>query len=112
MLDAYRRNQTNAEHPRSTERRLLSEITSEMLAAVEAGKTGAALMPALHRNRELWALWSAECLDDGNQLPPEIRASIVSLGLWVNRFTSDVVTGRETIDPLVDVNRSLIAALS
>jgi flagellar protein FlaF len=112
MLDAYRRNQINAEHPRSTERRLLSEITSEMLAATEEGKTGVALMPALHRNRELWALWSAECLDDGNGLPVEIRASVVSLALWVNRFTSDVAAGRESIAPLVDVNRSVIAALA
>lgn len=112
MLDAYRRNQTNAEHPRSTERRLLSEITSEMMAAVESGKRGAALMPALHRNRELWALWSAACLDDGNQLPVETRASIVSLGLWVNRFTSDVMAGREDIEPLVSVNRSVMSALA
>jgi flagellar protein FlaF len=83
-----------------------------MLAAAEVGMAGAALMPALHRNRELWALWSAECLDDGNQLPVETRASIVSLGLWVNRFTSDVIAGRETVDPLVAVNRSVMAALS
>lgn len=112
MLDAYRRNQTNAEHPRSTERRLITEITSAMIAAADSGMTGPALMPALHRNRELWALWSAECLDDGNQLPVETRASIVSLGLWVNRFTSDVIAGREKIDDLVNVNRSVMSALS
>lgn len=112
MLDAYRRNQTNAEHPRSTERRLLSEITSEIMNASDNGLRGAALMPALHRNRELWALWSAECLDDGNKLPPETRATIVSIGLWVNRFTSDVIAGCEEVEPLVSVNRSVMAALS
>ncbi|WP_295489200.1 flagellar biosynthesis regulator FlaF [Sphingorhabdus sp. EL138] len=112
MLDAYRRNQLNAEHPRSMERRLLAEITSEMISAADQGLLGSALMPSLHRNRELWSVWSATCLDNDNALPPEIRATIVSLALWVGRFTSEVVAGREEIEPLVSVNRSVIAALA
>ena len=70
MLDVYRRNQLNAEHPRSVERRLLAEITSEMISAVDDGLSGMALMPSLHRNRELWSVWSATCLDNDNALPP------------------------------------------
>jgi flagellar protein FlaF len=112
MLDAYRRNQLNAEHPRSMERRLLAEITSEMISAADQGLSGSALMPSLHRNRELWSVWSATCLDNDNALPPEIRATIVSLALWVGRFTSEVVAGREEIEPLVSVNRSIISALA
>ncbi|HEX8420924.1 MAG TPA: flagellar biosynthesis regulator FlaF [Sphingomonas sp.] len=40
-----------------------------------------------------------------------MRASIVSLGLWVDRHTSDVAAGREGIDPLIEVNRTIIEAL-
>lgn len=41
-----------------------------------------------------------------------MRASIISLALWVDHFTSDVVTGRESIDDLIAVNRDIIDGLS
>jgi flagellar protein FlaF len=111
MLDAYRRNQLNAESPRAMERRLLAEITSEIVTASEKGLRGPALISALHRNRELWAVLQAACLDDENRLEERTRATIVSLALWVNRFTSQVVAGSEDAEPLIEVNRAMISAL-
>lgn len=111
-LAAYRRTQSMAEHPRATESRLIAEITREMASAWEAGSRGAALMPALHRNREMWSTFSAACATRGNALPHPLRASLVSLALWVDRHTSEVVAGREPIDALVEVNRELLDGLS
>ncbi len=50
--------------------------------------------------------------DRGNALPPELRAGIVSLSLWVDRHTSGLVAGRETMEPLLEVNRMLLDGLS
>lgn len=111
-LAAYRRVQTIAEHPRATEWRLVGEITREMSEAWQAGARGASLMPALHRNREMWSTFSAACATSGNALPTDLRAGLVSLALWVDRHTSDVVAGREPIDALLDVNRDLLEGLS
>ncbi len=111
-LSAYQRVRTIAEHPRQTEYRLISEITAEMIEMWDAGVRGAALMPALHRNRELWNALSSACGATGNGLPPELRASIISIGLWVERFTSDVVAGREPMDDLVAVNRTILEGLA
>jgi flagellar protein FlaF len=111
-LNAYQRARTMVEHPRATECRLMSQITGEMMQAREAGVTGAALMPVLHRNREVWSAFSDACGAPGNALPDELRASIISIGLWVDRCTSDVVRGQETIDELIVVNRSIIEGLS
>ncbi|MEN3953270.1 flagellar biosynthesis regulator FlaF [Iodidimonas sp. SYSU 1G8] len=111
-LDHYRRVQTLSASPRATEHRLMSEITSEMIAARDMGMSGAGLMPALHRNREVWSAFSSLCATEGNQLPPDLRASIISLALWVDRFTTEVVTGRDHIDELIDVNRAIIAGLA
>ena len=47
----------------------------------------------------------------GNQLPDTLRASIISIALWVDRFTSDVVAGRDSIDGLIQVNRSISEGL-
>jgi flagellar protein FlaF len=41
-----------------------------------------------------------------------LRAGIISIGLWVDRFTSDVVAGREPIDPLIGVNRAILDGLA
>ena len=111
-LDAYRRVRTIAETPRAQEFRLMSQITGEMIQARDGGLNGAALVPALHRNREVWATFSSVCGSPGNQLPSELRASIISIALWVDRFTSDVVAGRDSIDELITVNRAIIDGLA
>ena len=111
-LAAYQRVQEIAETPRATEYRLLGDVTAEMVTAWERGYRGAALMPALHRNREMWSTFAAICGTMGNGLPDALRASIISISLWVDRFTSDVVAGREAIEPLLEVNRAVREGLS
>lgn len=111
-LTAYHRARTIVETPRQAERRLMCEITGEMINARDAGHVRGALMPALHRNREVWHTFSAVCGTAGNQLPATARAGIIGLALWVDQFTSDVVAGRESIDDLIAVNRDIIDGLS
>lgn len=110
-LAAYQKVQQLAEAPRRTEQRLFAEITGALQEAWEQGQRGSALMPALHRNRELWSTLSAVCGAPGNALPEELRASIISLALWVDRYTSNVVSGREPLQPLLDVNRAVMEGL-
>jgi len=111
-LNAYHRARNIVETPRQTERRLMVEITGDLIQARDAGHVRGALMPALHRNRELWNAFSAVCGTSGNELPAQLRASIISLAIWVDHFTSDVVAGRESIDDLIIVNRDIIDGLS
>ena len=111
-LHAYQRARTMIDDPRATEHRLMSQITGEMMSARDAGLSGPALMPVLHRNREVWGAFSSACGATGNLLPDALRASIISIGLWVDRFTSDVVSGREPIDELIGVNRTIIEGLA
>ena len=111
-LAAYQRVREIAETPRATEYRLLGEVTGEMVSAWERGYRGAALMPALHLNREMWSTFAAVCGTVGNGLPDPLRASIISISLWVDRFTSEVIAGREPIEPLLEVNRAVREGLA
>src|SRR3954466_11668126 len=106
-LNAYQAARSRAETPRSAEFRLMSQITGEMMDAETAGLRGAMLMPSLHRNREMWSVFATDCGARGNGLPDALRAQIISLGLWVERFTSDVVSGREQIAELISLNRTI-----
>ena len=108
---AYQRARTIVESPRSTEHRLFAKITSELIFARDGGQVGVALMPALQHNRELWSVLANDCALPGNSLPSELRASIISLALWVDRHTSAVVVGRESIDDLIDINRMIMEGL-
>ena len=110
-LAAYQRISTLAETPRATEHRLISEVTRSTTEAWDAGVRGAALMPSLHRNREMWSTFAASCGAAGNALPSELRARVISLSLWVDRHTSAVMAGRETVDPLLEVNQLLLDGL-
>ena len=110
-LNAYRAAVARAETPRATEYRLISEITGEMMAAEAAGARGGALIPTLHRNREMWAAFATDCASEGNGLPPALRAQIISLALWVDGFTSDVMSGRELLSELIGLNRTIMEGL-
>jgi flagellar biosynthesis activator protein FlaF len=110
-INAYQAARSRAETPRAAELRLMREITGEMIAAHEAGLKGALLMPSLYRNREMWSTFVTDCGARGNRLPNDLRAKIISLGLWVDRFTSEVVAGRDSITELVQVNRTIMEGL-
>ncbi|WP_188054546.1 MULTISPECIES: flagellar biosynthesis regulator FlaF [unclassified Sphingosinithalassobacter] len=110
-LQAYAAARSRAETPRATEHRLIGEITGEMMDAQNAGLTGPALVRPLHRNREMWSTFATDCAAQGNGLPAELRAQIVSIALWVDRHTSAVMAGRESIGDLIDVNRNIMEGL-
>lgn len=111
-VNAYVRTQQVAATPRSTEYRLMNEVTAEMIAARDAGLAGAELAPALHRNRQVWSTFTMLCVDSANALPDSLRAGIISLGLWVDRYTSLVIAGRDTIDELIAVNSTVMIGLA
>ncbi|UYY59654.1 flagellar biosynthesis regulator FlaF [Sphingomonas sp. S2-65] len=111
-ITAYQAARSRVEMPRAAEHRLLSQITGEMMDAETAGLTGAHLAAPLHRNREMWSVFVTDCGTPGNGLPAELRASIISLGLWVQRFTSDVIAGREPIGELISLNRTMMEGLA
>ncbi|TGX54233.1 flagellar biosynthesis regulator FlaF [Sphingomonas gei] len=110
-LTAYQHARSRAETPRAAEFRLMSQITGEMMDAETAGLKGAMLMQPLHRNREMWSAFATDCGATGNGLPNELRAQIISLALWVERFTSDVVSGREPLGELISLNRTIMEGL-
>lgn len=106
-LTAYQRTQNISESPRSMERRLVAHVTGRLTAARDSGLQGAELADVLHHNREMWQAFSSMCAAPGNGLPPALRAGIISLALWVDRHSTAVIAGKETIDALIEVNRSI-----
>lgn len=67
---------------------------------------------ALDWNRRMWSTMAADCAQPENALPPTLRAQIISLSMWVGRYTSLVMRGKEPIDALIDINRIMMQGLA
>jgi len=110
-LKAYQNAQRIVENPRETEYRLFGQVTGALITAQRCGATGGPLAEAVDWNRKLWRTLAADCLDDRNQLPHELRANIVSLSLWVTKYSKEVTRKGAPLDPLIDINRSIMQGL-
>jgi flagellar protein FlaF len=112
-LQAYRQAAQRAENPREAEYRLFGQVTRALIEADQldpSNMTGR--MDALDWNRRLWSALATDCADPGNALPQSLRASFISLSLWVNRHTTSVMLREEEIGPLIEVNRIVMQGLA
>jgi flagellar protein FlaF len=110
-LKAYQQTQRITEDPRATEYRLFGQVTGALITAQRAGTTGGPLAEAVDWNRKVWRTLAAECLDERNRLPQELRANIVSLSLWVTKYSKEVTRQGAPLDPLIDINRTIMQGL-
>jgi flagellar protein FlaF len=110
-LKAYQKAQVAVENPRIIEYRLFGQITGALMDAKSSGAKGVPLVDVIDRNRRLWSMLAGDCMSDGNQLPKELRAQIVSLAIWVSKYSADVMQQGAPLDPLIDINRNIMQGL-
>ncbi len=110
-LKAYQQAQVKTEDPRATEYRLFGQVTGALIEAKDRKVTGGPLAETLDWNRTLWRTLAADCMDDRNLLSSDVRAKIVSLSLWVTRYSKQVTRSGAPIDPLIQVNRTIMQGL-
>jgi flagellar biosynthesis activator protein FlaF len=110
-LRAYQNTQRITEDPRQTEYRLFGQVTGALISAQRSGATSGRLAEAVDWNRTLWRTLAADCLDDRNKLPEGVRANIVSLSLWVSKYSKDVTRKGASLEPLINVNRTIMQGL-
>jgi flagellar protein FlaF len=110
-LKAYQTTQLVTEDPRATEYRLFGQVTGALIDARDTKQSGGPLAETLDWNRRLWRTLAADCMDDRNQLTEDVRAKIVSLSLWVTKYSKEVTREGASIDPLIEVNRNIMQGL-
>ena len=110
-LKAYQNTQRITEDPRQTEYRLFGQVTGALIDAQKKSAKGGSLVEAIDWNRRMWRTLAADCLDDRNQLPQEVRANIISLSLWVTKYSKQVTRQGAPLDPLISINRTIMEGL-
>lgn len=114
--NAYRQTVRETEDPKKIERRLFASITTMMETHKNAMATRdidaqSKLRDALAKNRNLWSALLKDAAQDANRLPEATRAQIISIAMFVNRHTVGVLKGEKSIEPLISVNRTILAGL-
>lgn len=111
-LQAYQQTAQRTESPRALEYRLFGQVTRALIAASQTHKHDfSTRIDALDWNRQMWATFATTCSDPGNGLPVQMRASIISLSLFVSRHTSEVMKGDEDFETLIDINKMMMQGL-
>ena len=110
-LKAYQNTQRVTEDPRQTEYRLFGQVTGALIEAKDRQVKGGPLAETLDWNRTLWRTLAADCMDDRNALTQDVRAKIVSLSLWVSKYSRRVTREKAPLDPLIEINRTIMQGL-
>lgn len=66
---------------------------------------------AANDNLRLWGALAEDLMSDGNTLPDQLRASLISLAEFVRKHTMAVLASRATVDALVDINTNIMKGL-
>jgi len=110
---AYQTSAARAENPRETEYRLFGQVTRALIAASEASSTEfKKRAEALDWNRRVWSGLAADCSSQGNRLPEQLRASIISLSIFVSKESSAVMRGESDFDTLIEINKTIMQGLA
>ncbi len=98
--------------PRDTEHDALARVTGALRRAQDGGAASFPdLARAIHDNRALWTVFTTDLAGEGNGLPPDLRARLLSLAIFVEAHSSKVLRGAATVGPLVDINVAVMRGL-
>lgn len=78
------------------ERQLLSRSIDMLTAAATAGVESREAVEALHFTARIWATLLEDLGSSENSLPKELRANLISIGMWVLREAEDIRQGRSS----------------
>jgi flagellar protein FlaF len=90
---------------RASERAAMERVVGMLRAAQEKGPDSRERIEALFYLRRLWAIFLDDLNDPSNELPDQLRAGIISIGLWMVKEI-ERVRSRATDDlaPMIEIN--------
>ena len=108
----YKHSQANNADTRDTEYRLLAQVTAALMSVKD--KADADIRERVDIalwNRDVWAALKADLSSEGNNLPHQLRTSLISIASWVEKECMRIVEGQGDLNALIEVNRNIMAGL-
>jgi flagellar biosynthesis activator protein FlaF len=93
---------------RERERRALNRSLELLERAETAGLRSREMFEALHFTTRLWSILLEDLGDEQNALPEELRASLISVGLWVLRTCEELRLEQSAdVASLIEITRTI-----
>ena len=110
---AYQRQQKRNLTPREVEAMAFTKAALLLEDAKKQTDNIAEYSKSLRFNHLLWTIIQADLTDPENQLPPEIKANVMSLSIFVDKQTTKALrsTAAADLDVLININRNLATGL-
>jgi flagellar protein FlaF len=97
---------TSVVDAKDRERELLTRSIDMLSAAAVAGHNSMEAVEALHFTMRVWTAFVEDLGSSDNALPKELRANLISIGLWLLRETEDIRQGRtNNFEGLIEVSQ-------
>ncbi|WP_025898041.1 flagellar biosynthesis regulator FlaF [Sneathiella glossodoripedis] len=106
---AYQKANQSTETPKQTEYRAFAIFTRALEEAEAKGPV--AVVKAVADNRQLWLTLQVDLASEENKLPLELRAQLLSIAIWVNKYSVDAMKGEASLEPLITVNKQIMEGL-
>jgi flagellar protein FlaF len=110
---AYAQHQKRNLSPREVEAMAFTKAAIMLEDAKKVTNNIAEYSKALRFNHLLWTIIQADLTDPENQLPPEIKANVMSLSIFVDKQTTKALRSSlaNDLEVLININRNLAAGL-
>ncbi|MFM8747617.1 MAG: flagellar biosynthesis regulator FlaF [Aestuariivirga sp.] len=96
------------EQIRDNERRAFDTAISKLRLAQQAGRGTRESVDALLFVNRLWTILLEDLADQGNGLPDSLKASLISIGIWMLRRAEDIRQGRvDDFSALIEVSETI-----
>jgi flagellar biosynthesis activator protein FlaF len=90
---------------RAHERQAMDRVIEMLRAAQEKGPQSRERVEALFYLRRLWVIFLDDLSDPNNELPSQLRAGIISVGIWMNKEIDRVRSGQtDDLTPMIGIN--------
>lgn len=91
---------------RDRERQLLDRSIDMLIKAGQAGTNSSEAIAALNFTNRVWTSLLDDLGNPENALPKELRANLISIGLWILREGEDLRQGRsDSFEGLIEVSQ-------
>jgi flagellar biosynthesis activator protein FlaF len=90
---------------RAREHQAMDRVIAMLRAAQDKGPLSRERVEALFYLRRLWTIFLDDLKHPNNELPEQLRAGIVSIGIWMNKEIDRVRAGlTHDMTPMIEIN--------
>jgi len=90
---------------RARERAAMDRVIGMLRTAQDKGPLSRERVDALFYLRRLWTIFLDDLNDPNNELPAQLRAGIISIGLWMMKEIDRVRTrATDDLAPMIEIN--------